>query len=1092
VHEDLEYRWAAGEAVRVETYQGRYPELRDDLGAALSLIAAEYDQRRQRGEGCAPEEYRQRFPQYGAELVSRLQACGARHETSAPVPEAAPDDLTPVGESPPETVHELTPVTATAKGRSGWPTVPGYEILGELGQGGMGEVYKARHLALQRLVALKLLRAGLRGQSELEGRFLEEAQLTGQLQHPGIPPVHEVGVLADGRPFLAMKLIQGRTLGELLQERPGPAADLPRFLAIFEQVCQTLAYAHARGVIHRDLKPDNIMVGAFGEVQVMDWGLAKVLRAGRSTSAGSAADTDPLVTVRTASAGLSSQAGALLGTPAYMAPEQARGEVDQLDERCDVFGLGAMLCELLTGQPPYRGGLGEVLLQAERGDLGDALARLEASGAEAPLVQLARACLAGPKEDRPRHAGEVSQTLSAYLAGVQERLQEAERERAAAEARAVEERKRRRLAVALAGVVLLLVLLAAGGAWWYQRVEADRAERQARTEREVTQAVGEAKALSEQARGLGTSPDEREKTLGLALSAAKRAQGLLGAGEVGGRISPGLRDQVQELNAELAEQAGRARRAAERAAKDRRMRTELERIRLEQTVSRAGEFDKQAALPLYAAVFREYGIDVESLPEGKAAAAIAASAIKEELLAALDEWALRRPDSAGKERLTHVAQAVEQDSRGFGHRLRKARLQGDTAELKRLARDADVPRLPATTVVHLAEALRQRGERAAAVEVLKATHVHHPGDFWVNHDLGMSLWDDDPQHLEQVAGYFRAALAARPNSPGMYLRLGVVLKRQGRLDEAIALCRKAIELDPTYSASHNNLGNALKVKGELGEAIKEFHHAIRLDPKNALAYRNLGDVLLMQGKPVEAEAAYRKALDLKPNSDEAYYAYYNLGGALLQQAQFNKALTALKKGADLLPAKDSRHEEVRQFVQKCQRLVILDAKLPGVLRGAEKPANAAEQIEFAELCGLKKLAATAARLSRDAFAADPKLAETVPSGARYNAACYAALAGCGQGRDADKLDGQERARWRRQALHWLRADLTWWGKALDKGNAQAKAEVQPQMRHWQTDADLAGVRDKEALAKLPAEERQQWQQLWADVAALLRRSAATP
>src|SRR5262249_23061914 len=156
-----------------------------------------------------------------------------------------------------------------------------------------------------------------RGEPEMERRFREEAQITGQLQHPGIPPVHEVGTLPDGRPFLAMKLIKGRTLAQLLHERPSPTADLPRFLGIFEQVCQTLAYAHSKGVIHRDLKPSNIMVGAFGEVQVMDWGLAKVL-ASRGREAPEAV---AIATERAGAAGLSSQAGTVLGTPAYMAPE---------------------------------------------------------------------------------------------------------------------------------------------------------------------------------------------------------------------------------------------------------------------------------------------------------------------------------------------------------------------------------------------------------------------------------------------------------------------------------------------------------------------------------------------------------------------------------------------------------------------------------------------------------------------------------------------------------------------------------------------------------------------------------------------------
>src|SRR5262249_35980389 len=160
--------------------------------------------------------------------------------------------------------------------------------------------------------------------------FLSEARITGQLQHPGIPAVHQVGTLADGRPFLAMKLIKGSTLEYILKQRPDPSTERGRLLAIFEAVCQAVGYAHAHRVIHRDLKPANVMVGAFGEVQVMDWGLAKVL--GQETPATaqalSAEQTRAWTEISPApEAGLHTQAGSLVGTPAFIAPEQALGEI---------------------------------------------------------------------------------------------------------------------------------------------------------------------------------------------------------------------------------------------------------------------------------------------------------------------------------------------------------------------------------------------------------------------------------------------------------------------------------------------------------------------------------------------------------------------------------------------------------------------------------------------------------------------------------------------------------------------------------------------------------------------------------------------
>jgi WD40 repeat protein len=339
----------------------------------------------------------------------------------------------------------------------------------------MGVIYSARDESLGRDVAVKVLHERYQADSTVGRRFVDEARITAQLQHPGIPPVFEVGRLGDERPYLAMKLIKGRTLDELLKERPEPASDRGRFLAMFVQICQAVAYAHSKHVLHRDLKPANIMVGAFGEVQVMDWGLAKLLAPGGTAPAPAAATELACGTViQTAPERDSATlAGSMLGTPAFMAPEQAGGELDRIDARADVFGLGAILCVILTGEPPYTGKSGEdVRLRAIRGTLADAHARLDRCGADAKLVELCRACLSAEPEARPRDAGAVATTVHDYLAGVEERARQAELERAATEARAAEHRKRRRVELALAATVFVLLGLVGFGLWWQQRVEA--------------------------------------------------------------------------------------------------------------------------------------------------------------------------------------------------------------------------------------------------------------------------------------------------------------------------------------------------------------------------------------------------------------------------------------------------------------------------------------------------------------------------------------------------------------------------------------------------------------------------------------------
>jgi serine/threonine protein kinase len=217
-----------------------------------------------------------------------------------------------------------------------------YELGDELARGGMGVVYAARDLELEREVALKVVAADVTD-SETIARLRREARIIAHLEHPGIVPVHDVGALPDGRVFYAMKLVTGKRLDA--QVREGPS--LGERLRLFLRICEPVAFAHARGVIHRDLKPENVMLGPFGEVLVMDWGVAKRRGEPPASHSGSAPAARPASDHDTAH-------GTVLGTPAYMAPEQARGEVERLDARADVYALGAILYFLLTGRAPGR------------------------------------------------------------------------------------------------------------------------------------------------------------------------------------------------------------------------------------------------------------------------------------------------------------------------------------------------------------------------------------------------------------------------------------------------------------------------------------------------------------------------------------------------------------------------------------------------------------------------------------------------------------------------------------------------------------------------------------------------------------------
>lgn len=311
-----------------------------------------------------------------------------------------------------------------------WSRVGRYLVGAEIGRGGIGSVHEAWDVQLDRPAGIKVLHQKHLERPDVVRRFQEEARITSRLQHPGIVPVHERGISPDGRPFFVMRLITGQTLEELLCLRQTPAEELPRFLGIFLQICQAMAYAHGQGVIHRDLKPANIMVGAFGVVKVLDWGLAKVLGEPDPTkmvmdpSAEPEHANDPQHVSLADSGFPRTQLGTVFGTPAYLPPEQARGEIDQVDKRADVFGLGAILCEILTGLPPYIGADGsEIYRRASTADIADAVARVHACNVGLDLLTLTQACLSPKPADRPADAAGVAEIITAHLQADQHRAE---------------------------------------------------------------------------------------------------------------------------------------------------------------------------------------------------------------------------------------------------------------------------------------------------------------------------------------------------------------------------------------------------------------------------------------------------------------------------------------------------------------------------------------------------------------------------------------------------------------------------------------------------------------------------------------------
>jgi eukaryotic-like serine/threonine-protein kinase len=308
-------------------------------------------------------------------------------------------------------------------------------VVGEvIGQGGMGAVHRGWDLQLQRCVAIKII-----SEEQLEDpngvhRFLREARIASRLQHPGIVKIHDVDIDASGNAFIVMDLLSGNTLDFLVKKLKKDRVQLASMLLIFQQVCQAVAYAHAHAVVHRDLKPSNIMVGDYGVVVVLDWGLAKLsgdLEPSSIPVSAQGASKDDIrfpVCLKEASIGFGdiepfeTDGGLVLGTPNYLAPEQARGE--EVDARADVFSLGAILCEMLTGKPPFCGkNAREIQEMSAQADLSNAFDRLDAATAPQPIIRLTRQCLAPSPDHRPGNAGVVAEALTEYLESGQRRAE---------------------------------------------------------------------------------------------------------------------------------------------------------------------------------------------------------------------------------------------------------------------------------------------------------------------------------------------------------------------------------------------------------------------------------------------------------------------------------------------------------------------------------------------------------------------------------------------------------------------------------------------------------------------------------------------
>jgi len=1047
------------------------------------------------------------------------------------------------------------------------PRIPGYEVEAVLGRGGIGIVYKARQLGLNRTIALKMLLFGVYASRLERARFLREAQAVACLRHPAVVQVHDFGEV-EGRPFLTMEFVEGKTLAEDLAGIPQPAG---RAAAMLTTLADAIESAHRGGIIHRDLKPANILLSRDGDPKISDFGLARRF------------EGEDALTVT----------GARVGTPSYMAPEQVFGRAGTVGPAADIYALGAILYEMLTGRPPFRG---ETASDTERQVLEQEPIPPSRLNAKIPrdLDTICLKCLQKDPSRRYATAGDVAADLHRFSS----RNPIVARPVGATE-RAVKWARRRPAAAALGGTFVAAALLALALVGGWLRVSGQRMA----TLQAADQDLREADAR------------QRHSDFSGARAALERARGRMGA-----IASPDLQRHVGQAGRNLVIVA------------------RLDRIRMTRSASVGGVLGTMRSDAEYEAAFRDAGLGQINESPSIVAARVSESSIEDALVAALDDWSMCTEDAHRQSWLIEVARLADRNPTSWRVRARdpatwETKAVRDAFIASTRFADESVPLL-------LASAHHLQHAGADPIPFLTRAQEAHPGDFWVNLALGDTLTSMNA--TGEAVRFFQAAVAIRPDAAIAYNDLGVALAETGRVKEGVRCYRQAISLDPTSSAAQYNLavaltplaltgqtppdeaigqirralgfypnsatlfallGDNLEVTGRRPEAVAAYRQAIDIEPNLPGAQKGLRTILVRQGRLDEARVAWRKTVDANPPQHEAWDGYAELCLFLGEEIEYRRASRALLdrfgaitdprpaertgRAALLLPApsvelrdavalidralasdpaqphglvypyfrfskglaeyrlgeldsaiaimkgdasgvlgpapklvlamaqhRQGRTQEARKtlaaavlsfdwhadnannreawiyHVLRREAETLILPNVPAFLERRYQPTDNDERIALLGVCQFKDLRGAEASLYAAAFAADAKLADDWQRGCRYSAARAAAMAGCGGGADAAKLSDEDRAWWRRQAREWLRADLAAWTKGLKTGSAVNRAAIVQKLAAWQTDPDLAGLRDPGALDKLPGPEREECRELWNDLGVRLARESA--
>ena len=767
------------------------------------------------------------------------------------------------------------------------PTIPGYEMEALLGRGGMGVVFRARHIALDRVVALKMTLSGAYAGPHERERFQREAEAVARLRHTGVVQIHDVGN-SEGRPYFTMELLEGGSLAQKLAGTPQPAGRAAELLITLAGAVQA---AHDCGILHRDLKPANILLTGDGNPKISDFGLARRF------------DNELDLT----------RSGMPVGTPSYMAPEQAGGKRVHFGPAIDIYSLGAILYELLTGRPPFRAETASATIQQVLSEDPAPPSRLNAR-VPRDLETICMKCLRKEPEKRYGTARELADDLRRFLRG------EPVTARPIGTAETIWNWvKRRPTAAALLFALSLLMAGATTSACvFYQQRAAARATLQ-QTDREVRSIL---------ARGRNVL-DEGWLTQDLARVSEAATDGAQAA------------DLAHRLvaSASVCEEAVAFRNTADASLQHARR----NRVLLEELLDVSAPQDTglpvrdEAGLPTslaqqghneqYAVAFQHWGIDIDAASDVEVATRLLEEPdlVVQEVIAALDAWMIerrrQRPVDARWQHLFRVAERLDHNE--SHHRMRTVLVstapgqpvtiaafvagpaswpalweleRGQTwRQLRTLRASMDPRKEPVLSVVLLTSTMASIGDFAGAEETLRQAATARPDQVILLNALGKLLLREGDRRLEEAIGYLRAVRSQRRH---LGVNLSSALLQANRFVEAKELLQELMPEHPDNPALHFLQGNTASLEKKYEQAVTAYNNAIQLHPAFAEAYYNLAIILSNQHKIKQAEAGYRKAIEIRPDFPEAHT---NLGLMLFQQRKFAQAEAACRRALDLKP-----------------------------------------------------------------------------------------------------------------------------------------------------------------------------------------------